>query len=101
MLAALTGSASGGMTIALDALGDTYMSLASEAGIDPALLHRVATIAAGSLDSLPHNGAVVSLLAVCGLAHRESYFDMVVVGIVGAVLALLAVIILGSAFGSF
>lgn len=101
ILAALTGSASGGMTIALDALGDTYMSLAAEAGIDPALLHRVAAIAAGSLDSLPHNGAVVSLLAVCGLTHRESYFDMVIVGIVGAILALLAVIVLGSAFGSF
>ena len=101
VLAALTGSASGGMTIALDALGDTYMRLAAEAGIDPALLHRVAALAAGSLDSLPHNGAVVSLLAVCGLTHREGYFDMVIVGIVGALLGLLAVIVLGSAFGSF
>jgi H+/gluconate symporter-like permease len=101
ILAALTGSASGGMTIALDALGDTYMRLAAEAGIDPALLHRVAAVAAGSLDSLPHNGAVVSLLAVCGLTHRESYFDMVIVGIVGAILALMAVIVLGSVFGSF
>ena len=101
VLAALTGSASGGMTIALDALGDTYMRLAAEAGIDPALLHRVAALAAGSLDSLPHNGAVVSLLAVCGLTHRDSYFDMVIVGILGALLGLLAVIVLGSAFGSF
>jgi H+/gluconate symporter-like permease len=89
------------MTIALDALGETYMRLAAEAGIDPALLHRVAALAAGSLDSLPHNGAVVSLLAVCGLTHRDSYFDMVIVGIVGALLGLLAVIVLGSAFGSF
>jgi H+/gluconate symporter-like permease len=101
VLAALTGSASGGMTIALDALGDTYMRLAAEAGIDPALLHRVAALAAGSLDTLPHNGAVVSLLAVCGLTHRDSYFDMVIVGIVGALLGLLAVIALGSVFGSF
>jgi H+/gluconate symporter-like permease len=101
VLAALTGSASGGMTIALDALGDTYMRLAAEADIDPALLHRVAALAAGSLDSLPHNGAVVSLLAVCGLTHGDSYFDMVIVGIVGALLGLLAVIVLGSAFGSF
>ena len=101
VLAALTGSASGGMTIALDALGDTYMRLAAEAGIDPALLHRVAALAAGSLDSLPHNGAVVSLLAVCGLTHRDSYFDMAIVGIVGALLGLLAVLVLGSAFGSF
>jgi H+/gluconate symporter-like permease len=101
VLAALTGSASGGMTIALDALAATYMKIAAEAGIDPALLHRVATLAAGTLDSLPHNGAVVSLLAVCGLTHRQSYFDMAVVGILGAILALLAVILLGSAFGSF
>jgi H+/gluconate symporter-like permease len=101
VLAALTGSASGGMTIALDALGDTYMRLAAEAGIDPALLHRVAALAAGSLDSLPHNGAVVSLLAVCGLTHRESYLDMLIVGIVGALLGLLAVLVLGSALGSF
>src|SRR5262249_56147389 len=100
-VAALTGSASGGMTIALDALGDTYMRLAAEQSIDPALLHRVAAIAAGTLDSLPHNGAVVSLLAVCGLTHRESYFDMVIVGIIGAILALVVVIALGSTIGSF
>jgi H+/gluconate symporter-like permease len=101
VLAALTGSASGGMTIALDALGQTYLRLASEANIDPALLHRVATISAGTLDSLPHNGAVVSLLAVCGLTHRDSYGDIVMVGIVSALLALLVVIVLGSQFGSF
>jgi H+/gluconate symporter-like permease len=101
LLAAMTGSASGGMTIALDALGATYLKIAAEVGIEPALLHRVATIAAGTLDSLPHNGAVVSLLAVCGLTHRQSYFDMAVVGIFGVILALLAVILLGSAFGSF
>src|SRR5262249_19788856 len=58
VLAALTGSASGGLTIALDALGDTYMRIAAEDGVDPALMHRVAVIGAGTLDSLPHNGAV-------------------------------------------
>jgi H+/gluconate symporter-like permease len=101
LLAALTGSASGGLTIALEALGETYMRLASEAGIDPALLHRVAVIGAGTLDSLPHNGAIVTLLAVCGATHRESYFDIFMVAIVGAILALAATIVLGSAFGSF
>ena len=65
-------------------------------GIDPALLHRVAVIGAGTLDSLPHNGAVVTLLAVCGSTHRESYFDIVMAGIVGALIALAAVIALGS-----
>ena len=101
ILAALTGSASGGMTIALDALGDTYMRIAAEQGIDPALMHRVAAIGSGTLDSLPHNGAVVTLLAVCGSTHRESYLDIVMVGIVSALIALVAVIALGSMFGSF
>jgi H+/gluconate symporter-like permease len=101
VLAALTGSASGGMTIALDALGATYMQLAAELGIDPGLMHRVAVIGAGTLDTLPHNGAVVTLLAVCGATHRKSYFDILVAGIVGPILALVAVIALGSAFGSF
>ena len=101
VLAALTGSASGGLTIALDALGATYMEIAARNGIDPALMHRVAVIGSGTLDILPHNGAVVSLLAICGLTHRESYFDIVMVGIVSAVLALVAVIALGSVFGSF
>lgn len=101
LLASLTGSASGGLTIALDALGSTYLGLAAEHGINPELLHRVAVISSGTLDSLPHNGAVVTLLAVCGSTHRESYFDIVMVAIVGAVLALAAVIGIGSVAGSF
>jgi H+/gluconate symporter-like permease len=101
VLAALTGSASGGLTIALDALGDTYMRIAAEKGIDPAVMHRVAVIGAGTLDSLPHNGAVVTLIAICGSTHRESYLDILMVAIVGALIALVAVIALGSAFGSF
>jgi H+/gluconate symporter-like permease len=101
ILAALTGSASGGLTIALDALGPTYVELAGLTGIDLALMHRVAVIGSGTLDILPHNGAVVSLLAICGLTHRDSYFDIVMVGIVASLLALVAVIALGSALGSF
>ena len=101
VLAALTGSASGGLTIALGALGDTYMGIASVLGIDPGLMHRVAVIGAGTLDSLPHNGAVVTLLAVCGATHKTSYFDMVMAGMVGPMIALAAVILLGTLFGSF
>ena len=77
------------------------MRIAAETGIDPALMHRVAVIGSGTLDSLPHNGAVVTLLAVCASTHRESYFDLLMVGIVGALVALAAVITLGSVFGSF
>jgi H+/gluconate symporter-like permease len=58
-------------------------------------------MSAGTLDSLPHNGAVVTLLAVCGVSHREAYRDLFVVAILGALVALAAVIILGSIFGSF
>jgi len=101
LLAALTGSASGGLTIALDTLGQTYIEIAAQSGINPALMHRVAVIGSGTLDILPHNGAVVSLLTICGLTHRDSYFDIVMVGIVNSVIALVAVIAIGSAFGSF
>ncbi|MBN3759416.1 GntP family permease [Burkholderia sp. Ac-20365] len=101
LLAALTGSASGGLTIALDALGGTYLQLAAQHHIDPSLLHRVAVMSSGTLDSLPHNGAVVTLLSVCGTSHKQSYRDMVVVGVVGALAALAVVVLLGSVFGSF
>ena len=77
------------------------MRLAQETGINPELMHRVAVISSGTLDSLPHNGAVVTLLSVCGLTHRESYLDIVMVAVVGAIIALVAVIGLGTAFGSF
>ena len=101
VLSALTGSASGGMTIALGALGETYLRLAAEHGIAPALMHRVAVLGSGTLDALPHNGAVVTLLALCGTSHRESYTGIIMTVIAGPVLALVAVIALGSAFGSF
>jgi H+/gluconate symporter-like permease len=101
VLSALTGSASGGLTIALDTLGETYLKLAALLGIDPALMHRVAVIGAGTLDSLPHNGAVVTLLGICGCTHKEGYLDIVMVAIVSALIALAAVIVLGTWFGSF
>jgi H+/gluconate symporter-like permease len=68
---------------------------------NPGLGHRVAVIGAGTLDSLPHKGAVVTLLAVCNSTHREGYMDIVMVSIVGGLLALAVVIVLGSAVGSF
>jgi H+/gluconate symporter-like permease len=77
------------------------MRLALEHGIDPALMHRVAVIGSGTLDSLPHNGGVVTLLAVCGTTHRESYLDIVMVAAVSAIIALVVIIALGALFGSF
>jgi H+/gluconate symporter-like permease len=101
VLSALTGSASGGMTIALGTLGETYMRLAAEYGIDPALMHRIAVMSSGTLDCLPHNGAVVTLLKVTGTTHGQSYGDLVMAVVVGPVLALLAVLLIGSFAGSF
>ena len=63
--------------------------------------NRLAPLPCRTLDSLPHNGAVVTLLAVCGVSHRQSYFNIFMVAIVGALIALAVVILLGSAFGSF
>jgi len=80
-------------TIILDALGTTYKQMAVDLGIDPALMHRTAVLAAGTLDSLPHNGGVIALLAVCGSTHRESDVDIAMV--VGVVLGLGVVIALG------
>ncbi|WP_114750550.1 GntP family permease [Pleomorphovibrio marinus] len=78
VLSGITGSASGGMSIALAAMGDTYLSAAAELGIPPEVLHRVASMASGGMDTLPHNGAIITLLLVCGLTHRQSYKDIFV-----------------------
>ncbi len=76
VLAGATGSASGGMSIALEALGPQYLAKAAELGLSPEYLHRIASIASGGLDTLPHNGAVLTLLAVSNCKHKESYLDI-------------------------
>ncbi len=75
-LAGITGSASGGMSIALAAMSETFIANANAAGISMEVLHRVASMASGGMDTLPHNGAVITLLAVTGLTHRQSYKDI-------------------------
>lgn len=101
ILAGITGSASGGMSIALKTLGEQYLTLANAAGISPELLHRVAAMASGCMDTLPHNGAVISLLAICKLTHRESYKFIFVNTVAFPMVALVVVITLGTMFGSF
>ena len=101
VLAGMTGSASGGMSIALSTLGDTYLQMAQAQGISPDLLHRVAAVATGGLDTLPHNGAVITLLAICGLTHRQAYFDLAMAAMVMPFIALIVLITLGTVFGSF
>ena len=100
VMAGITGSASGGMSIALNTMGETYLQLAHQFGINPKLMHRVASIASGGLDALPHNGAVITLLAICQLTHKESYKDIFMVAVVIPVIALVVVITLGTLFGS-
>ena len=78
VLAGATGSASGGMSIALNALAPQYLERAIEIGMNPELLHRIASISSGGLDTLPHNGAVLTLLAVSNCTHKESYLDVCV-----------------------
>lgn len=101
VLAGMTGSASGGMSIALSTLGDTYLAMAEAQGISPDLLHRVAAVATGGLDTLPHNGAVITLLAICGLTHRQAYFDLAMAAMLMPFIALIVLITLGTVFGSF
>ncbi|GAB3039117.1 GntP family permease [Oleiagrimonas citrea] len=81
-LAGVTGSASGGMSIALGAMADTFVANAHAAGIPLEVFHRVAAMASGGMDTLPHNGAVITLLAVTGLTHRQSYKDIFAITII-------------------
>lgn len=76
VLSGVTGSASGGMSIVLDMFGKKYAEWAANTGINPELLHRVASMASGGMDTLPHNGAVITLLGISGLTHKQSYKDI-------------------------
>jgi H+/gluconate symporter-like permease len=75
-LAAMTGSASGGMSIALDIMGQHWLTWANSIGMSPEVLHRVAAMASGGFDSMPHNGCIITILAICGLTHKQSYPDI-------------------------
>jgi len=90
-LAGITGSASGGMSIALAAMSETFIANAQAAGIPMEVLHRVAAMASGGMDSLPHNGAVITLLMVTGLTHRQAYKDIFAVTIIKTVAAFVVI----------
>jgi H+/gluconate symporter-like permease len=85
----------------MDAFAGPVSRQAPEMGIEPALLHRVAALSSGSVDSLPHNGSVVTILSVCGKSHQESYRDVAVVLVAGPILALIVVLIPGATIGTF
>lgn len=96
VLAGVTGSASGGMSIALATFADTFAQQAAAMGIRPEVLHRVIAVASGGMDTLPHNGAVITLLAVTGMTHKESYIDVGMNTVVIPLLACVVIIILGT-----
>ena len=81
-LAGVTGSASGGLSIALATASDAFIKAADAAHIPHEVLHRIASMASGGMDTLPHNGAVITLLAVTGLTHRVSYRDIFAVTLI-------------------
>lgn len=85
VLAGITGSASGGLSIALEIMGPRYLELARNQGVSPELLHRIAAMASGGMDTLPHNGAVITLLAITGLTHRQSYVDILAITVLKTV----------------
>ena len=87
VLAGATGSASGGMSIALEALAPQYLEKAASISLNPEYLHRIASLASGGLDTLPHNGAVLTLLAVSNCTHKESYWDVCVTSCIIPVIA--------------
>src|SRR3954468_17283078 len=100
VLAGLTGSASGGLSIALASLGDFFVEQARAAGVSLEVMHRAAAIASGGMDLLPHNGAVITLLAICGLTHRQSYLDILAISVI-ATLAGVVMILVQHATGTF
>ena len=96
VLAGVTGSASGGMSIALATFADTFSKQAEAMGISHEVLHRVVAVASGGMDTLPHNGAVITLLAVTGMTHKESYVDIGMNTVIIPLLSCVVIIILGS-----
>ena len=92
-LAGITGSASGGLSIALAAMSERFIAAANASGIPLEVMHRVAAMASGGMDTLPHNGAVITVLAVTGLTHRQSYKDIFAITLIktAAVFVVIAV----------
>ncbi len=96
LICGLTASASGGLGISLDALAPTYLQMSQALNISPEILHRVASLSCGGLDTLPHNGAVITTLAICGLTHKESYKDIFVTSVIIPIFVTTIVVVFAS-----
>lgn len=96
VIAGITGSSSGGLTITLQSFGEDLATLASEQGIALEFMHRAMAMASVSFDSLPHNGAIITLLLVTGMTHRQAYKDIGVVTVIVPAIGVIAIMVLGS-----
>ena len=94
-LAGMAGSASGGLGIAVPIVAEAYLPL----GVNVEALHRVAAMASSGLDSLPHNGGVITFLNYSHTTHKEGYFDVFVVSVVFTIIEIILGIILFTLFG--
>jgi len=95
IMAGIVGSASGGLGIFMETLKQHYL----DAGVPPDVLHRIVTIGASGLDSLPHCGAVITSFTIMGMTHREAYKDVFVITVVIPIIALALVVALAILFG--
>jgi H+/gluconate symporter-like permease len=98
-LAGITGSASGGMSIALEAMGTRFLEWGAQTGVSPELMHRVASMSSGGFDTMPHNGAVITLLAICGMTHKKSYPDICMTTLICPFVVTLLLIVIWTIFG--
>ncbi|MDR2068226.1 MAG: hypothetical protein LBP41_04540 [Holosporaceae bacterium] len=101
ILAAVTGSASGGLSISLEMIGSKLLEMANSSGIAPEILHRIICLSSSTLHALPHNGAIITLFVICGLGHKDSYKDIFVIALVNTCIASIAALALYGMFGAF
>jgi H+/gluconate symporter-like permease len=87
------------MSIALETMGASYLQWAHQVGISPELLHRVASMSSGGFDTLPHNGAVITLLGICGMTHKKSYPDIFMTATFAPFATTFLIIFVGTLFG--
>ncbi|MDR1362140.1 MAG: GntP family permease [Holosporaceae bacterium] len=101
ILSAITGSASGGLSITLEMLGSQLLTMAQQLHISPEALHRIISLSCSTLHALPHNGAVITLFAICGLTHKDSYKDIFVTSLCITVVSTLVTVLVYKTFGAF
>jgi H+/gluconate symporter-like permease len=101
MLAAITGSASGGLSIAMEMVGAKLLTMANASGMAPEILHRIVCLTSSTLHAFPHNGAIITLFIICGLSHRDSYKDVFMICLVGTSIATITAMVLYAVVGVF